>query len=126
MALALRLYSPEGLQACFEAVIEQGVPPDMSMVSRRYPVIKPVIRFLQGRDPVATHIVRSDWLPRPRFAACDLDLEPQPLALREVTTMPAGWLPCSQDLADCFLHPSPHFGLTSYGAWQNQLSALMP
>ena len=121
--LALRLYSPEGLQACFEAVIEVGVPDGyeqmVAQAERYIRVIDPVIRFLQGRESgLATRIVRTDWLPQgPRFAACDLTLEAEAFG-SQGSSDHARWLATLmiQDLADCFrLSIAPHFGLTSYG-----------
>ena len=121
--LALRLFSAEGLQTCFEAVLEAGVPDGyeqmIAQAERYIRVIDPLVRFLQGRESgLATRIVRTDWLPQgPRFAACDMDLESAAFG-SQGSSDHARWLATLmiQDLADLFrLSISPHFGLTSYG-----------
>ena len=85
LALVLRLFSPEGLEAvraCIEALPEKKRTPRvqafMKQFDRYLATITPAVAFLQGRDPSMGHrIGRRDFLPEgPRFESLDVYIDP--------------------------------------------------
>ena len=122
--LALRIFSPAGLERLFAAVGDAGVPTGYEEVvanaARYRRVIGPVVAFLQGRDPgLAGRIVRQTFLPQgPRFVGIDATAEAAAFGAHGIGDQ-ARWLATLmlQDLADLLrASVSPRFGLTSYGA----------
>ncbi len=112
LAVALRLFSPEGLKRAFAKLPFRLLSSDRRAVYSA--TVSSVIAFLQGKEPTLTgHILSRRFLPEgPRFRV----LDESPAARRLHGTERARYLASLylDDLVDLIQRAVPSFGLSRY------------